>query len=611
MTDLVTLDFETYFDKEYTLSKLSTSEYVRDPRFEVLSCSIKVNDSDTEFFLGHQVRAALARIDWTRATLLAHHAHFDGFILSEHYGLVASYYADTLSMARGIYAKGEYNDLDSVASRLGKGNKLRMPDIKGKHLADLTGEELRQLELYNNADVDLCHEVYWALYDSLPQVEHNLVDMTVKMFAVPRLELDLDLALQELQRAKDERADLIIASGLTEKQLGSSPQLAAFLESRGVKPPMKRSPRTKKQTFAFAKTDFEFTALEFHPDKAVANAVKARLAVKSNIGVNRPTRLIECSRNGERPLPVYLNYCGAHTTRWSGGDKMNFQNLPREGKLRESLRAPRGFRIVVVDSAQIEARMLAWLAGEAWLVEAFRDGRDVYSEFATEAYKRPVSKADKEERFVGKTCILGLGYMMAALKLRFQLLRGGVDIPLEECEKLVDTYRAMNENIVALWEIANSAIGDMVNKVAGERKCLRWGGTDAGGYVQLPNDMFLLYPDVDCSFEKYRDGARWEEKPYNGSYLLGKKRTKIYGGLATENWIQALSRVAVGAQALCIAAEFPVVTLAHDEVVFLAPEREADDALAWGIRQMRQAPTWAPDLPLNAEGGHAEFYKKF
>jgi hypothetical protein len=607
---LVTLDFETYHDKDYTLKKLSTSEYVRDRRFEALSCAIKIDDGPTTTYFGvRDITRALDSIRWTEATVLAHHAHFDGLILTHHFGRRPKRWACTLSMARGWLPRSEKNGLDAVAQRLGKGHKLEMPDIAGKHLVDLTEEEKEDLRVYNDADVDLCYGIFRDLVDQgFPERELDLIDVTVRMFAEPKLRLDRKRAKAELQREIEHRKTVIETCGAAEEELMSSAKFAAKLQELGAPVPTKISPRTGKSTYAFAKTDEEFTAMKRYPDERVARLVEARLIVKSTINESRATRLIAAGRSS-MSIPVYLNYCGAHTTRWSGGDKMNFQNLPRGGELRKSLIAPRGYVIVVADSSQIEARTLAWLAHEQWLLDAFREGRDVYSEFASVAYGRTIAKADKLERQVGKVCILGLGYSMGAFKLRLFLLNQGVDLPLTVCERLVDVYRRKNRCIVSLWDRLGDVIGDMYLGIFGEHGPLRWGKE----HILLPSGLSLHYPDVRCTSapEVRTPMGTFRSKVYDGSYLTYAGRTKIYGGLVTENVVQALARVVVGEQMLKIAERYPdIVLMSHDEVGFLAPAKDAEAALQYALQVMSTPPAWAPDIPLAAEGGFDKCYSK-
>jgi DNA polymerase bacteriophage-type len=156
---------------------------------------------------------------------------------------------------------------------------------------------------------------------------------------------------------------------------------------------------------------------------------------------------LRVGRRNKGKLPIPLKYYGAHTGRWAGSDKVNFQNLPSRDKKKKTLKnaviAPEGYMVINCDSSQIEARVLAWLAGQDDVVKAFAEGRDVYSEFATKIYKKPISKANPIERFVGKTCILGLGYGTGALKLQHTLKTQppGAVVTEDEAKEFVSIYR--------------------------------------------------------------------------------------------------------------------------------------------------------------------------
>lgn len=611
---LVTLDFETYYDADYTLKKLSTSEYIRDARFEAINCSLLIDDGTPFVVWGtDEIQYALDEIDWTDAELLAHHAHFEGLILSHHFAVKPRTYRDTLSMARGVFAKSERNDLATLAERLGVANKLAMPDFKGKRFKDLTEAEREAIGTYVKGDVLACYQAYEKLLPRVPAEEMDLINTTVRMFAQPRILLDVPRVEAELVREVARKEAEVIASGVDKSVLMSNDKLAAKMVELGVRPPTKVSPTTGKVAWAMAQTDLEFTALQKFPDPRVAALVKGRLAVKSTIAETRAARLLTAGRGGQA-LPIYLNYCGAHTTRWSGGDKMNFQNLERGGELRKSLLAPPGHVLVVVDSSQIEVRVLAWLAGERWLLDAFQRKEDPYCIFGTRAYGHAITKADKEERQNSKICVLALGYGMGAWKLQQTFAWGingpAIDLPMEVCEGFVRTYRSSSQAVTGLWRRLADVIGDMSRGREGAYKCLSWRGDEVG----LPNGMTLHYPDTHATFESRRMGPmfgnRVEDTVVEASYRGSRSRQKLYGGLMTENMVQALARVIVAGQMAEIDRRYQAVMMSHDEVVYMVPEAEAQEALDFGLTAMRKRPAWAPDIPLDAEGGYAQNYSK-
>jgi DNA polymerase I-like protein with 3'-5' exonuclease and polymerase domains len=617
---IVAIDFETFYDVDYTLKKMSTSEYIRDARFEAISCAIKIGAQPTNVYWGSDVGPALRDAfghPLSNVDMLAHHAHFEGLILSHHYDIYPRAYRDTLSMARGLFPKTGRNDLGSLAERLGVQNKLAMPGFMGFHLADIPQEMREAIALYNAADVDSCVQAYEKLLLMLPARELDVIDITVRMFAQPRLELDLDAAKTELARERKAKADAIAKAQIDAADLTKNVPFAAALVNLGIEPPKKKSKTTGKDIYAFAQTDVDFTSLTTHPDPLVAALVEARLAAKSTIGETRAQRLIKA---GSPPfkLPVYLNYCAAHTLRWSGGDKINFQNFPRSGELRRTILAPPGHVMVVVDSRQMHPRILAWLSGEKWMLDEFTSSKgDPYSVFASMIYGVPVSKdnpAQKEMRQVGKVCVLALGFGMGAYRLKQTLAWGimsdPVYLPLEVCAGLVNTYRHKSPNVTSFWETMTQAIGDMYEDVDGSFKCLSWGKDK----VLLPDGMTLHYPSVSANIGRKPLGAmfpgRYERWVSDASYGAFKGRSKLYGGLMTENVVQALERVIMAEQLVKIAARYRVVMMSHDEIVFLAREREADEAMQFGMGVIRTRPSWGPDLPLDAEGGFATNYSK-
>ena len=344
-------------------------------------------------------------------------------------------------------------------------------------------------------------------------------------------------------------------------------------------------------------------------------AVAARLGVKSTIEETRTLNLIGVSERGR--LPIMLNYYGAHTGRFSGGDKMNLQNLPARGNntIRRALKAPAGQLLISCDSSQIEARMVAWLAEQHDLVGAFAENRDVYSEFASEVYGRTVTKADKIERFVGKTCILGLGYGMGAEKFRrtLEIGQGGISVKIElnEAERIVRLYRQKNHKIVALWQKCGSALGGILARQSGIiGKCVTY---DEQG-IRLPNGMYIRYPALRANANNYEyiADARQYRKAVKDRVMTGEADdiswTKIYGGKATENVVQALARIVVAEQMVAIGQHYHVAFQVHDELIITAPEHEGEHAQKLIEQCMSTPPAWCADLPVACESGMADNY---
>lgn len=659
---LVTLDFETYYDDAYTLRKLSTSEYIRDPRFKAQMVGIKIGGRPTKIVLHKNIGAELKKIDWSTHSLLCHNAQFDGFILSHHYGVHPVFIYDTLSMARGLLSNDIGAGLDEVAQYYGKGNKIANVLESTKGILTWSKELNKSAGEYCAQDVNLTLEIFKEMLDEFPSTEIQLIDLTVKMFTKPVLLVDIPLVEKELIREIAAKEELLLSSlgtpaevakllkqgtrmnskekaalkrkGITEPTIretllaraklaiGSNEVFANMLRNLGVEPPKKISPAwfkhkddSKKYAYAFAKTDLAFGSLLEHPSQKIRDLVETRLSVKSTTNETRAQRFLNAGANG-MALPVFLKYAGAHTWRWSGGNKMNMQNLKREdpdspdttGILRKSILAPKGHQVVVVDSGQIEARVNAWLWDQDDLIEAFRQAdlgldRDAYCKFADKIYGRTITKKDKLERFVGKIAVLGLGYQMGANKFQNTLALGTMGPPVffeeAQCKAIVNTYRRENYKIKQGWDFCTKTIlPQMARGVEGTHKCISW-GKDC---IYLPNGVKLKYPKL-----KLENNGEWDE----WSYERKGERVKIYGGLLTENIVQALARIIVAEQMLEIAKlGWRVVTMTHDEVVCIAKKARAKKCFDDMMERMRKPLPWCADIPLNCEGGYADNYSK-
>ncbi len=680
---LVVIDFETYYDDDYTLKKMSTSEYIRDPRFKAHMMGIKVGNKARRVIPHAKIKQALREVDWSTHALLCHNTAFDGLILSHHYGVIPKVYYDTLSMARGLHSNDIGASLDEVAQFYGVGNKI--PDVleQTRGVRDLPLPLYKACADYCGVDVDLTLDIFKLMVPAFPDTEMRLVHLTVNMFCNPVLKVDIERVQKELDREIKIREELMMnivdVTQYPEKELlknpaeralegkerhmlmvkrviGSNEKFAALLRAEGVDPPLKISPAWMKKkpaerkdedkwAYAFAKDDAAFQEL---PDdieqigrdlnlnkkkdieilavrqKRLRDLVDCRIAVKSTTNITRAQRFLTAGANG-MSLPVGLAYARAHTLRWGGNNKMNMQNLmrpsydkagvpiPGTGELRQSILAPPGHVVCVADSGQIEARVNGWLWGQDDLLEAFRNAdkdpegkvyRDAYCIFGSEIYGRPITKADKMERFVGKVCVLGLGFQMGAPKLQATLAKGALGGPpvyfeLDMCQKIVQTYRRKNHRITAGWAICTRIIEDMAAGRTGSWKCLSWEAEK----IWLPNGLCLKYPDL----KKVRNEEKgWDEWTYRAK----DARKKLYGGLLCENIVQCLARLIVAEQMLEISEKYRIVMMTHDENVAIAAKRAADKCFKDMMKAMTTAPAWCPDIPLNAEGGYADNYSK-
>lgn len=404
--DVLTLDYETHWGKDYTLSgKINTSEYVRDDRFHVHGVAIKKGNGKTLWYTGRNIALALKEIDWSKTAMVGHNTAFDGFITSEIYGHKPAFYVDTLSMSRATRGHATRHDLDTVAKAFGHGGKVKRDALANtKDKVQLTKDEEAKLGGYAVDDVDDTYRIFWDMYPHVPDDELRLIDITMRMFCDPVLEIDIPRVKAELENELGAKAAALLRSGAQVDDLMSNDKFARLLQAAGAQLPQKISPSTGKLTYAFAKSDLAFQELMKNGNDKVRALCEARLKVKSTIGETRANRFLEAGRDGMK-LPVMLNFSGAHTHRWSGGNRMNLQNLKRGGELRRSILAPKGYVVVVADSAQIEARVLAWLAQQMDIVNAFTTKQDVYKLMASAIYNVPVEDITKDQRFIGKLCI--------------------------------------------------------------------------------------------------------------------------------------------------------------------------------------------------------------
>lgn len=912
--ELVTIDFETYYDKDYSLSKMTTEAYVRDPRFEVIGVSIKRGKGETDWYTGKDVGGFLNSIDYSDKAILCHNTVFDGAILSWHYGIRPKLWLDTLSMARPLHTTTVGGSLKALATYYRLGNKgdefLR---TMGKRRADFTPEQMDAFGAYACQDVELTYKLFKKLAKEIPATEIALIDLTIRMFTEPKLEIDTEVLDAHLAKIRARRAaffDKLGGEEKAKKTLMSNAKFAKLLEALGVDPPMKVSPTTGKLTYAFAKNDTNFTSLLEHPKASVRTVVEARLGTKSTIEETRTVRFGEIAERGR--LPIMLKYYGAHcvpgdtevltphgwerldvwgggqcaqwhagsgsiefldaepyigpvvdkwvvskapympvdmtpghtvpvlthrsrklrpttaadllsrgssyvptsgklvrskaftpeqtrvlamvqadgsfevdstrgrklaiflkkprkierarelltaagvtfeeqsypswpgyvrfivrnkdypkwlsperkvfgswvldcpldvlldeikhwdgwvqggqvcystsdptnaewvqtvahlsgmgcsvsaregrgnrrtnyslrlrnraecmvnprhlslvdkeqqaycvksktgywlaranghifvtgnTGRFAGGDKVNLQNLPRGGALRKALVAPSGHVVVACDSSQIEARMVAYLAGQDDLLEAFREGRDVYSEFATDIYGRPITGADKVERHVGKTSILGLGYGMGPPKFQHTLATSFIPVKVSEGEAkdIVALYRNKYARIPTFWRLCGNALGKMAEGFTGDVCSLV---SYDGHRLILPNGLPIQYPALRKStrnFEYINNAGvyrKYIRAKVTGDDVDELTWTGIYGGKVTENITQALARIVVSDQMLAISKRYHVALQVHDEIVCVVPEAEAEECQRFMERVMAKAPEWAPDLPVACE----------
>lgn len=627
--NIITIDFESYYSSEFSLTKLTTEEYVRSPQFETIGVALKFGGMPAVWVPGPDVLGALAAIDWSDKMVICQNTAFDGAIMAWRYGIKPKVWVDIMGMSRALYPHEKSHSLKSQAERAGIGAKGdAVVRAMGKRFAAFTADELAEYGEYCINDADLTYALFEKyIAAGFPLQELKLLDLTLRLFIEPKLVLDHGMLVAHLQDVQDRKESLleqmrdklleganpdfvhmIFSEGMDgiKKLLMSNEKFAEMLRKLNVDPPMKLSPTTGKMTYAFAKTDEAMKTLAEHPDEQVQALVAARLGHKTTLEETRTERFIGMATRGAFPVP--LRYYGAHSGRWSGQDKVNLQNIPARGvyggKLKKAIKAPPGYVVIDCDSSQIEARTLAWMAGQYDLVQAFENKEDVYKIMASRIYGVPIAQVDKIQRQVGKTVILGAGYGVGHVKLRaFLKLQAGVDVSEDEARSIIQTYRRTYNRIPELWERANMALealyfgNEFTIDIPGLCK------TDRVG-ITLPSGLHIQYPDLMRVSEERVVG---EARP-GWRYTSKGVSTKVYGGLVTENICQAVARCVIGEQMLRVQKRYPVVLTVHDAIACLAPIEEAEAAQKYVEDCMSWRPKWAPDLPLACESGMGASY---
>ena len=626
MTQVVTVDFETYYSREFSLTKITTEQYVRSPQFETIGVAIGIANETPVWYPQPEVVDALAAIDWSDKLVLAQNTAFDASIMAWRYDINPLGWLDTLGMSRALFPHAKSHTLSAQAERHGIGVKGdEVLNALGKNYKDFTPEELARYGAYCVNDVVLTKKLF-DLYMGMefPKIELKLIDLTLRMFIEPVLTLDkpkLQLHLREVQELKagllDEVRDIMLAEGDPDyvhavfsegtegvkKLLMSNDKFALLLQSYGVEPPTKISPTTKKKAYAFAKTDEAFKALEEHADVRVQGLVAARLGNKTTIEETRTERFIGMADRGAFPIP--LRYYGAHSGRWSGQDSVNMQNLPSRGanagRIKKAIMAPEGYVVIDCDSSQIEARVLAWLAGQDDLVAAFERREDVYKIMASNIYALPVPEISGPQRTVGKTVVLGAGYGVGWAKLQlFLKMQAKVVVDDAEATRIVNAYRGTYNKIPLLWRKGEEALRALSQ---GQGMVLDAQGLltvvpDKG--IRLPNGLYIQYPGLRKTLSE--DGkSAWV-------YYSKGIQTYVYGGKVIENVCQAVARIVIGEQMLRIAKRYKVVLTVHDAVAIIAKAAEAKDAQKFVEECMNWRPKWALTLPLACESGMGKSY---
>jgi DNA polymerase len=633
-TDVVVLDWETYFDANYKLKSLSTIEFIEDARFEELGVAAKLVFGDRPYssepahfwakprdylkWLQHEYGRDLERL-----TVVHHNARFDNTIMVRKHGITARYVTDTRDLSRHLDARSRHT-LEILCERWHLPCKGDTMQFKGLHAADLTDDLYRALSAYAVNDADRTFDLLAILLPQLtrPQIELPLIHHTLRLYTHPTLRIDRSEAdrlcgLMEAQVVKD-----VSPTGATPAEISGNKSFVALLASAlaetGQTVPMKAG--KKGMIPALAKDDNAITEFKRHPNPKVRQLIMARQAVKSwPLHLKRVRAMIAQSQASGGWLLNPLNYYGAHTGRWSGGEGINTCNLPTRGgglqtEIKHIIVPPPGCVLIMADAAQIEARGVAWISGQDDLCEAFRQKRDVYSEFASEVLAAPVRKPMKSDpepvakllegrRAIGKTGILGMGYGMAherALEymesypeLRPKLESGEIDLLF--CKQVVETYRRKYTRVPQFWRDIEDVFR-YVTRYSTPKSLrnlhVRRDGTTT--IIRLPSGRCLFYPRAAISSDR-RLRFMWGD---------------LWGGTLTENIVQAMSRDILAEAILFMEKHgFRVAHHVYDSIITVVPEGRQKDALECVTRALTHVPSWAVGWPLGVDAKIGKRYE--
>lgn len=629
----LTLDFETYYDKDYSLKKMTPVEYILDPRFECTGLAVK-RGRDKAFWVEGDEVEDFFKSEPEDVMAISHNALFDMCICYYRYGWVPQMMADTLGISRSLFqAFLRSLSLESVAKYLGLGQKDKgaLANVMGMRLAQIRQypEIYQRFKTYGCEDAEMCWGIFeqTVLAGKFPAMELAVMDAVLRCAVVPQFVINQDklqLSLAEILQEKE----IVLANAMLlgvddadkKAQLMSNDKFAEILKSLGVDPPTKVSGLTGKETWAFAKQDQDFLDLLEHPSPAVQAVMAARFGHKSTIEETRHQRFINISNlhwpetkvtpgGNLRLMPMPLRVGGAHTHRLSGDWKLNVQNMGRGSTLRSSLEAPPGHVVVAGDESQVEARFVCTLCGQEDMRQQFEDGEDVYRLFASVLFNKLPDDIVKIERFIGKQCILGLGFGLGDAKftksipiLAWNQMKLKMTYSPAEGKKAVDTYRTRNTAIQATWKLLNTR-GIQALLGNGDWK---WGPVwFRKECIELPNGMFLYYHNLRQE-PGGKFGLEWV-------FDYGMKKKRLYGGKLLENIVQALARIITMEAAVRVRLRLAKLGIdlalqVHDELVFVV--KQEYEAITRKVleHELKQRPWWLPNIPLDCEVGSGPSY---
>ena len=636
----IVIDFETYYGDDWTLKKMTTEKYIRGEKFECIGLSIKVGNMPTHF---HKKEAGIGILqtvlkNYPNSPVVSHNATFDAGILAFRYNIHPAVLVDTVTMAKltgldRVAGGSSLAKLSAYLVEIGvltsvKGTEVH--NMYGVHADAMSGAQWKAYGEYCKLDSDLCYAIYSYLRSLCPTGELMMASVSLQMWTKPVISADVALLEQHKQNLISERERVLDNLAGTFNfatredmlsALRSKPKFVGMLEQLGVEVPTKWSEAKNEFVPATAKTDKEFLALLEHPDSNVRALVETKLSVSSSIEMTRTETFLDVASRGLVPVP--LRYASAHTGRYGGSEKLNFQNLPKRSKdpvLRRALRAIDGHLWVAADSSQIEARLNAYISNQTDLVQLFIDGRDPYVDMATEIYGKSydeimalakgdnATKEGKQMRNLGKEAVLACGYGMSANTFGYRMELTGNHQAAEMKDVIVNAYRRKNDRIVAFWREC-----DKVLDVLCRGGSMRFGGPNNDLFfatikrfhgveipvIMMPNGTYLFYQNLRKEMDEQTGRLGFVYDQYdNGRF----KPKRIWGSSLVENLCQCFAFVVLKWQALNIVNDgYQININVHDEWAGVYPKDKVKSAVLSYYRNMKRVPDYLPTGLLDCE----------
>jgi len=581
------LDFESYYDKQCSITTFGPRGYFSHPNFDAYLMSV-VGDDGTKFC------GAPADFDWSLLNnnrILSHNASFDQHLY--YYGVENKWwpaidFAEWHCTADMVACLGLPRSLKNASSVvLGiTVDKSTRDNMSGKKWSAMTADFQKEVIEYAIKDSDYCLELWQKLSDKWSERERkiSLVNRKAVFNGIP---IDADLLHESIAGINQTLFN-------TEESIpwvGERPVLSriAFNDEcrkNGLEPPASLALDSDEAN------EFLDSNSEQYP---WINAVRNYRRINS---LKRKLESFDKATMDDGRFYGGLMYFGAHTGRFSGsGGNLNLQNLPRGemfGVDLRSLIAPaKGYRLLAVDLSQIEVRTLCWLAEDKDTMAEIAASDDIYEAFAVrfglwDKDKGSMRENDPKTRHMVKAIVLGCGYGCGPEK--FAMI-SKMD-PLE-AEGAVNLYRTKMKKVVSLWRKYNEDMGlsrDQQDEFS----------------IDLPSGRSLNYGRLQAVSQKGRTQYVAMMNKHSK-----KMPVKVYGGLLAENASQALARD-IFCDMLCRIhdAGLKIIFHVHDEVVLEVPEETANLDLQRVIKIMSTPPEWIPDIPLAAEGSILTKYTK-